>query len=166
MKKKDKSKYLAMTDISIEGNVATWNLNAIGLVNGTYLGTFKFKCFLTPSERLAAGRLYRELLGPNAALASIVEDNLSFTLSQLRFRIIEAPNFWTNAVGLNGLMGDLPDQNVVDMVLEAAVNAELKYVAQLEEKKEEAIKKAKKTAEALLNEKDKKGPLEDEDDED
>jgi len=155
MKKKDKSKYLAMTDISIEGNVATWNLNAIGLVNGTYLGTFKFKCFLTPSERLAAGRLYRELLGPNAALASIVEDNLSFTLSQLRFRIIEAPNFWTNAVGLNGLM-----------VLEAAVNAELKYVAQLEEKKEEAIKKAKKTAEALLNEKDKKGPLEDEDDED
>ena len=163
MKKKDKSKFLAMSDISIEGNVATWNLNAIGLVHGLYIGAFKFRSFLTPTERLAAGRLYRELLGTNAALASIVEDNLAFTLSQLKFRIIEAPFFWTNAVGLNGILGDLPDQNVIDMVLEAAINSELKYVAQLEQKKEESIKRAKKTAEALLVEKDNKGPLEDED---
>lgn len=138
----------------IDGNIATWSIVALGDVNGTYHGIFKFKCFLTPTERLAAGRDYRDLLGPNGALAFKREENLALTLAELKYRIVSAPPFWTSAVGINGQQGDIPDEVVLDKILEAAMASEIKYFAVLKEKKEAMIKKSKESAEKLLSQKE------------
>lgn len=167
MEKKDVKKYLKRSDIQIEGNVATWNINAVGAINGTYIGSFRFKCYLTPSEKLAAGRDYRELLGPESRLAFTNEDNLAFSLTQLKYRVISSPPFWSSAIGGNGnivLQGDLPDEPIIDMVLDAAVASELKFLAQLQKKKEETIKQAKDIAEKILDHKEGKEVDEDEED--
>ncbi len=157
--KEDKNKeYLARQDIIIEGSQARWEANLLGEINGTYTGTFIFRCFLTPTQRLAAGREHRELLGNHPTLAETHEDNLAFSLSQLKYRIISAPPFWTSTTQANNMAGDLPDENIIDSVLESAIAAELKYKAQLKNKKNEAIERAKKAAEKLLK-------LQDEEDE-
>lgn len=154
-KAKELKDYLKRTDISIEGNIATWNLVAQGDINGTYVGTFKFKCFLTPTEKLAAGREYRSLLGPNATLAFKAEDDLSFSLAQLRYRIVSSPPFWNSAIGIDGMAGDIPDENIINAVLDAAVASEFKYRAELEQKKKIIVARTKKAAERLLDNKDK-----------
>ena len=156
MKKKDIDLYLKRNDIQIEGNVATWNIGGTsGLIMGTYFGVFKFKCYLTPMERIAAGREYRELLGGNPTLAMKLEDDLAFNLSQLKYRIISAPPFWNN--------GEIPDHEVIDKITDAAMSAELKYRALLEQNRTEVLKKAKASAEALLERKEGKGETDDED---
>lgn len=162
MKKKDVSAYLKRNDIAIENNVASWDIAVNGDINGLYSGQFKFKCYLTPIERLAAGRFYREILGSQGMLATKHEDNLAFSISQLKYRVISAPPFWSSAIGLDGTFGDLPDENVLDAILEAAISAEFKFKAQLEEKKKDVVEKAKKAAEKMLFLNDEK-ELEDED---
>jgi hypothetical protein len=142
--------YLARQDIQIDGSTATWEMRLEGEIQGTYTGTFKFRCFLTPTQRLAAGREHRELLGNNPTLATEHDDNLAFSLSQLKHRIISAPPFWTSTMQANGMAGDLPDENVIDSVLEAAIAAELKYKAQLKQRKLDALDRAKKAAEEML----------------
>lgn len=156
MKKQEIEKYLKRTDLTIEGNTAIWNISSSGIIQGTYTGAFRFKCYLTPTEKLAAGREYRELLGPSASSAFRNEDNLAFSLSQLKYRIISAPPFWSSATGINGLQGDIPDESIIDVVLEAAGAAELKFLAQLHKNKEKTIKKAKEVAEQLLEHKEGK----------
>lgn len=149
MNKKDLEVYLNRKDLVIENNLCRWDISCNGDINGLYTGTFTFKCFLTPSEKLAAGRDYRELLGENAVLALKHEDNLAFVLSQLKYRIVSAPPFWSSSMGLNGFQGDLADEKVLDVIFEAALSAEFKYLAMLQEKKEKALEKAKKSAENL-----------------
>jgi len=165
MTKKEMQGYLKRNDILIEGNTATWNCHITGKIQGTYIGTFRFKCFLTPTETLAASRDYRELLGPNAILAFKNEDDLAFALAQLRYRIVSAPPFWTSAVGVNSYQGDIADAEVIHMVLEAAIAAQLKYNAQLEKAKEDALKRAKAAAERLLAQKEGQVELEEEESE-
>lgn len=162
MKKKDLKSYLKRSDITIEGNVASWSISSIGNINGKYIGKFLFKCYLTPTEKIAAGRTYRELLGANPSLVSIAEDNLAYSLSQLRYRIISSPPFWSSAVGPSGFEGDLPDENIITEVLEAAGDAELKFFAQLMKNKEETVKQAKQAAEQLLDYKEGKVEKEEE----
>ena len=149
MKRKQLQDYLKRKDIVIEGNVSTWNVTTIGNVQGTYTGQFRFKCFLTPTEKLAAGRDYRALIGPNPVGVLENEENIAFSLSQLKYRILKAPPFWSSATGLDGFAGDLPDENVINVVLEAALASEFKYAAMLENRKEDSIKKAKKAAEKI-----------------
>lgn len=141
-------------DIIIEGNTATWDCRLDGDINGTYMGQFRFKCFLSPTQKLAASREYRQLLGENPTLALKHEDNLAFALSQLKYRVISAPPFWSSTASLGGYSGDIPDENVIDAVLDAAIDAELKYMTQLKKKKTEAIEKAKKAAERMLAQRD------------
>lgn len=150
MDEKKIQEYLARQDIIIQGTQATWEMNLTGEINGTYTGSFVFRCFLTPTQRLAAGREYRELLGNHPTLAEPHEDNLAFSLCQLKYRIISAPPFWTSTLQANNMAGDLPDENIIDSVLESAIAAELKYKAQLKNKKKDAIERAKKAAERLL----------------
>lgn len=167
MTKKEIQAYLKRKDISIEHNTARWEINANGDINGLYTGYFVFKCFLTPSEKLAAGRDYRDMLGSNASLAIKHEDNLAFMLAQLKYRVIAAPPFWSSATGRDGIMGDLPDEKVLDTIFEAALSAEFKYLATIQEKKDAAIDKAKKVAESMIEDKEaeeaKKEEKEDED---
>lgn len=142
------------SDIVIEGNTATWEIKMDGDINGTYLGAFRFRCYLTPTQRLAASRDYRELLGPSPTLALTNEDNLAFSLTQLKYRIISAPPFWTSSQSTTNMSGDLPDENVIQAVLDAAISAELKYRAQVKTKRTDAIQKAREAAERLLNQRD------------
>ncbi len=154
MTKAELKQYLKRNDIVIDGNVATWSIALDGQISGTYHGVFKFKCFLTPSEKLASSRMYRELLGPNAALAFKHEDDLALTFAQLKYRIIAAPPFWNSAIGIMGEVGNIPDENVLNSIFDAAMASELKYFAQLQDKKEKELEKAKKSAEKLLAQKE------------
>jgi hypothetical protein len=153
MKPKELNSYFKRKDISIEGNVATWNISAHGEILGLYAGAFKFKCFLTPIEKLAAGRLYRELLGTNATLALNHEDSLAFTLSQLKYRVVSGPPFWDSSLSNEGI-SQVPDENVLDIILEAALASEFKYIAMLRKKKDDVVEQAKQAAEKMLQERE------------
>lgn len=152
------------SDIKIEGNVATWTINSIGSVNGTYIGTFQFKCILDPLQQLAIGRDYRNLLGPNPSLASEHETFLAFALSQLKYRIISYPPFWKD--GISEFDGNLLDEEIITEVLNAAINAEAQYKEQLKKRKEDSIKKSKDAADRIqkgLSSEDEENEEEDED---
>lgn len=143
-------------DITIDGTTASWDMRLEGDIAGTYAGTFKFRCYLTPMQKIAANREMRELLGAQMTMAAEHEANLAFALTQLKHRVISAPPFW----GTGGsLSGDIPDTNVILSVLDAAFAAELKYGESLKQKKLDAIERAKKSAEAMLSSADE---LEDE----
>jgi hypothetical protein len=138
------------SDISIDGDVATWQLRAEGDIHGTYAGTFKFRCYLTPMQEIAAGRKRRELLGSNPFAADEHESFMAYALSQLEQRVISAPPFWTASIPTSGMAGDIPDVNVINQVLNAAGDAQLKYKQEKDKQKKEAIERAKKAAEAFL----------------
>lgn len=154
---------MAKNDIKIENNTAIWEMRSEGTINGTYAGTFRFRCFLTPLQQIAAGREYRDLLGLNAPLAPQHESTLAWSLCQLKQRIISAPPFWNAQNNELGIAGDLPDEDIIVQILDAAIMAEDKYKEQLKKRKEEALKLAREAGESVINRKDKKAPRREED---
>jgi hypothetical protein len=132
--------------IKLDGSTATWSINKHGAINGTYIGTFRFRCFLTPIQKIDADREYREVLGVNPTMADENVSLLSYALTQLKYRVLESPPFWRTGAHLEG---DLPDEEIITEVLNAAIGAEVKYRNQLKKKKETALSKAKKAAEKL-----------------
>lgn len=137
------------SDIIIEGNIASWDINALGDVYGTYVGTFKFRCYLTPTQQIAANREYRELIGPNPLHVPEHESFLAYALTQLKHRIISAPPFW--ASGNGGMPGDIPDENVLTAVLSAAIDSEAKYRSILKKRTESAINRSKAILDQKMN---------------
>lgn len=137
-------------EVIIQGNIATWDIRKEGSINGTYTGTFTFRCYLTPSQKIAANREYRELLGPQMTMTPEHESFLAYALTQLKYRVITAPPFWNTESKLGVSQGDLPDEEVIAEILEAAFAAELKYKEQIKQRKEEALQKAKEAAEKHL----------------
>ena len=135
-------------DLKIDGNIATWEINTVGNIMGLYTGTFRFRCFLTPLMQIAAGKEERELIGPNMALANEHERFLCYALTQLKYRILSAPPFWASA-SYGNMQGDLADESVVSTILSAAIDSEAKFKAQIKERKEEAIKRARDAADAI-----------------
>jgi len=148
--------------LRIDGATATWELREEGLISGTYAGTFKFRCFLSPTQKIAANREYREILGPNPTYAPEHESMMAFALTQLKHRIIEAPPFWSSTLQESSMAGDIADDNIISLVLDAAIEAELQYKNNLKEKKDDVLKRAVKAAEALLIKKDQVESEEDE----
>lgn len=135
-------------DIRIEGDIATWEMRKEGDISGTYVGVFKFRCYLTPLQNIAAGREQRELLGSNMALATEHDAFLAYALTQLRQRIVQAPPFWSSA-GVNKTHdGDIADEDILQLILDAAIRAEIKYKADRKKRKEEAIERANRFIEA------------------
>lgn len=137
------------SDIIIENNVASWDINLLGDINGTYVGTFKFRCYLTPTQQIAANREYRELIGPHPTFAPEHESFLAYALTQLKYRILSAPPFWNSVVG--GTPGDIPDENVLTAILDAAVSAETKYRGLLKKRTESAINRSKSILEKAMS---------------
>jgi hypothetical protein len=135
------------TDLKIDNGIATWEINATGAISGTFIGIFRFKCFLSPLQQIAAGREERELIGASAALAPEHEKFLAFALSQLKYRIISAPPFWNTGGNING---DIPDEEIISLILSAAIDAEALYKQQIKERKEAAIKRARTAAEHVV----------------
>jgi len=138
-------------DITLEGSFATWTMKMEGAILGTYSGIFKFKCFLTPTQAIAANREYRAILGEFPILVPEYESNLAYALSQLKHRIVSAPPFWSSSIQSSGLEGDIPDNNVLMAVLDAALRSELKFKEKLLEKKNELAAKARAAAEKLAD---------------
>lgn len=133
-------------------NTISWEINTSGQILGTYRGIFKFRAFLNPQQILNAGKDYRKMLGDAPQLAPPSEESLAYVLSQLKQRVIEGPHFW-NPITAGG---DIPDQNVLNEILEAAIEAEMQFRAsrlKKLEKAKEQIEKAiqKQTEENLLN---------------
>lgn len=153
-------------DIQIVGSVATWTMRLDGDVSGTYTGTFQFHCFLTPLQIIAAGREQRALLGESRTFVETPsyehEAFLAYLLTQLKYRIISAPPFWGTA-GINkSHEGDIPDENVLEKILDAATDAELIYKQRLKKLKDEAIKRANVGAKIVEEQLKKEDPLEQE----
>lgn len=149
------------SDLIIEGHTCLWDIAAIGDILGLYTGQFRFRCYLDPLARLASSREYRELLGPNPSIVLEIEDNLAFSLSQLKHRIISAPPFWT----ASGQPGNVPDENIIMLVLDAAISAEIKYKNQLKKKKADALEKAKLAAESILKSQNESAKVEESEEE-
>ena len=140
-------------NLRIEGDVAIWPMREEGKIKGTYVGTFKFRCYLTPMQQIAQNREYRELLGNSSpTLADEHTSFMAYALSQLKQRVIEAPPFWSENKHVSGMDGDIPDEEIVEAVLNAAITAEVNYKKALADSKEKSIKRAEKGAEAIEKE--------------
>lgn len=152
-------KALARSDIIIEGNTATWDMNLDGDIHGTYRGSFKFRCYIDPMQQMSADRERRELLGVNPFAADEHVSLLAYALPQLKYRIISAPPFWASQ-NPAAYQGNIADDNVIVAVLNTAIDAEIKYKAQLKKKKLDAVERAKAATEKRMTE------TEDEDEDD
>lgn len=145
---------LERSDILIEGNTGAWEMRLEGDIHGTYVGAFRFKGFLTPLQQIAANREYRELIGANPTMTPEHESFLAYALTQLKYRIVSAPPFWSSANPSGGMPGDIADENVITAILDAAIGTEMKYKSQLKKKRLEAIERAKSAAEKLMDTKE------------
>jgi hypothetical protein len=127
------------SEIRLDGSTAYWDINYTGEVEGTYLGTFTFRTSISPIQEIEADRNYRELMGVNPDSSSVRIQNLAFALTQLKQRIISAPPFWAD----NSLYGgsSVKDTEVIEMVYQAALLAEVKYRNILKARHLEAIEK-------------------------
>lgn len=155
-------KSLERSDLIIEGNTATWDMRLDGDIHGTYVGAFRFKCYLSPLQQIAADRERRELLGNQPLYASEHESFLAYALTQLKYRIITAPPFWASQNPAT-LAGDIADENVIAAVLDAALGAEIKYKSQLKKKKLDAVTRAKASTEKAMEGDDESDDESDED---
>lgn len=138
MLNEQETKALERSDIIIEGNTATWDMRLDGDIHGTYVGAFRFKCYLSPLQQIAADRERRELLGNQPLYASDHESFLAYALTQLKQRIVTAPPFWASTSPAT-MAGDIADENIIAAVLDAALGAEIKYKSQLKKKKQDAL---------------------------
>jgi hypothetical protein len=126
----------------IEDSQAKFDVNILGNIHKqTYMGNFKVKCVLSPLDYINADKLYRDLLGDNMAMASDRAKNLAFALSQLKYRVIEAPAFWEHRE-LGG--AHIEDDNVIMSILELAIEAEQKYMSKKDKEAEEIEKRLTK----------------------
>lgn len=137
------AQYVNQDDISVSNDgVARWDINLTFPIGGTYMGTFVFRCILTPMQQIDADRDYRDLLGKNAEFANTMVESFAYAVSQLKQRVIQAPPFWSET--LSRFPGSqVKDSEVLDAVLQAAVESEVKYRQQLGEKHAQALDKLK-----------------------
>lgn len=108
----------------------------------TLKGMFKVKCILSPMQYIQSDSLYRELLGKtNPQFANDYVGNLCYALSQLKYRIIEAPEWFGSDE--SGVRGSSVEDNVLLHILDRSVEAEDTYRKAMEEKYESAKKAVK-----------------------
>lgn len=138
-------------EIVISGNIATYAMSPTqSEILGTCNGTFTFKTFLTPLEELQAGRELRALLGELGNQASAKEIDCAFALVQLKYRVIKSPPFWSSTLQDSDYSGNIPDGNIIGIILNKAMNAEVLYKEKLFNEREELLNKSIKKGEELL----------------
>lgn len=126
---------------------ATFHVDMEGGSNRqTYKGIFKVKCILNPLEYLQSDALYRQLLGKdNPQYASEYVSQLCYALSQLKYRIIDCPDWFNNKE--TGIKGSSIDDNILLYVLDKAVECEEEYREGIKEK----FKKARKEVQEAVD---------------
>lgn len=139
------------SDLTIDGSMATWVMPRMeGTLGGTYVGVFKFSCYLNPIAQLQAGRQLRELLGNLGNQATDTEFNLAYALTQLSHRVISAPPFWTSTKQESSMEGNIGDLNVISAVLDAAMRSEALFKERIEKERETVLNRAIKVGEEIL----------------
>ena len=139
------------SDLTLDGSTATWTMPPMqGEYQGTYMGTFRFKCYLTPMQSLAANKEYRELLGAHGANASEHDGQLSFALTQLKHRVISSPPFWEQPKQNGEMAGSIPDIGVILAVLDAAIRAEMAFKEKMVKERDLTLKRTITIAEEML----------------
>lgn len=128
-------------EIRLEGQTAVWDMLETAEVEGTYQGEFKFRTALNPLQEITADREYRDLMGSNEAQAPTRIKNLAYALTQLKYRVLEAPHFWVDGSHLPG--SQVKDIEIIELVFQAAMLSETKYKALIAERQLEAIEKLK-----------------------
>lgn len=121
-----------MSEFRFNGSLAEFDFHGIGEEsNTTYMGTFSVKCIISPIDHLKADRLYRELIGStNPHLASKKAQNYAFALSQLKYRIAEAPDFFKN----KEIDGGHLDSNILIELINLCVDAEEEFKTHQDDK--------------------------------
>jgi hypothetical protein len=116
---------------------ATFPINMqSGSSKQTYKGMFKVKCVLTPLEFIKSDAMYRELLGKtNPEYATEYVSQLCYALSQLKFRVIEAPDWFKEGANIDG---SNVDDVILLKILDEAVQSEQEYRTGIEERYEKA----------------------------
>jgi hypothetical protein len=143
-----------------EDGTVTFRISEIGdRSRTTWSGIFRVKGGLSPFDELLAGKDMRSLLGIEAATATDHEINLAFALSNLKYRIIDAPDFWI-AKSREGYGGADLDNNIIMLVLEMAINAEVETRKRLRKEARQRLDELEKA----LDKADSEDPS-DEDDE-
>lgn len=139
------------TDLIIDGSTAVWDMPMTnGEILGSYSGRFVFKCYLSPIDILASGKLYRELMGPQAALAADHDGHIAYSLVQLKYRIVKAPPFWGSHLSDSGIPGNIPDLNILLLVLDRAIQAEILFKEKMSKERDSVLKRTITTAEEML----------------
>lgn len=121
-----------MSDIKLDGSLAEFHISEIGKNSGeTFTGDFTVKCFLSPLDIIKADKLNRDLLGDiSPHLAGSDAANMSFALSQLKYRVVKSPAGWKNSEVDGGHL----DLNIVIKVLNTAIEAQTLYKKRSEER--------------------------------
>lgn len=92
----------------------------------TYKGVFKVKCILNPLEYAHSDAMYRQLLGKdNPQYASEYVSSICYALSQLKYRIIDCPDWFKNPE--TGIYGSSIEDNILLYVLDKSVDCESQY---------------------------------------
>ena len=144
---KDEQKPIILPDdltLSQDGT-ALFTINEEGALQGSYKGVFSLRCYLSPLDSLAAGRHYRDLLGQFGADAGEQDRYTAFCMAQLAKRVIKGPPWWS----ANDLAGNVPDLNILSVLLDRSLTAEAAYKQHLVKRKTEALAKAQTAVQAI-----------------
>jgi len=91
-------------------------------------GIFKFRCLMQPIDEINIDAFYRELIGIRPTDADQKADRFAFSLSHLRYRIIDAPTWWKEDPDKRTLIwGGHCNKNIILEVFNLAVEAEKIY---------------------------------------
>ena len=112
----------------------SFTIKEVGASTGhTYEGTFEVICCLTMGQRHAEAaektRLMGDYANPDGDLYS-----LATTLATLRTRIQESPEWWKQSNGGTSIL----DEEVINLLWEKTMEAEVKWKKELKEKAEKA----------------------------
>ena len=150
------------SDLTIDGSTCSWTLPPTqGEYLGTYTGTFKFRCFLSPTQQLAASKELREMMGGAAILDGPYKNVdqhewlIAYALTQLKYRVISSPPFWTQPTQIGELPGSIPDQHIIEMVLDASVRAQQVFKDIITKERDQVLENTIKKAEIMLEERSK-----------
>ena len=146
MEKNEEQKLIVLPEdltIGPEG-IAHYTIQEEGPIQGSYKGILSLRCYLNPLDSLAAGRHFRDLLGQFGGDSSEQDKYLAFCISQLSKRVIKGPPWWNI-----DQVGNVPDLNILSIILDRALTAEAAYKQHLTKRKDEALEKAQKAAQAL-----------------
>ncbi len=108
-----------------------------GNVTGqTYEGSFEVRKVLTPQQKAMADVERRAFLGNPSAGEEIDTEvaELGFAISQLKMRIVKAPKWYTESNNLKNFL----DSNVLIELVNAVIQVELDFKANLRDKAQKA----------------------------